>query len=62
MKLVKFGNVLVNPQYVIAVQQTMQEGHCCLCFAHELNSLGKTKFLVKGTLEQVAERLGATIG
>jgi hypothetical protein len=60
MKLVKFGNVFVNPQYVIAVQQTMQEGHCCLCFAHDLNSLRNT-FLANGTLEQVAERLGATI-
>jgi hypothetical protein len=60
MKLVKFGDVLVNPQYVIAIHQTMQEGRCCLCLVSDGDSHG-SMIHVSGTLEEVAERLGATI-
>ena len=58
MKLVKFGNVLVNPQYVIAIHKAREEGYCCVFLVSD-GSEGE--LYASGTLEQVAERLGATI-
>jgi len=60
MKLVKLGNVLVNPQYVIAVHKAKEEGFCCLFLVSDGNPSGNM-LLVNGTLEQVADRLGAAI-
>jgi hypothetical protein len=60
MKLVKFGNILVNPQYVISIHQTVQGDRCCLCLVSDGDGSGGI-IHVNGTLEQVAERLGAAI-
>jgi hypothetical protein len=60
LKLVKLGNVLVNPQYVIAIHKAREEGYCCVFLVSDGDPSGGV-LLVNGTLEQVAERLGADI-
>lgn len=60
MKLVKLGNVLVNPQYVIAVHKAKEDGFCCLFLVSDGDPSG-SMILLSGTLEQVAGRLGAAI-
>jgi hypothetical protein len=60
LKLVKLGNVLVNPAYVAAIHELSEQGRCCISLSSGGDRVWDT-IHVNATLEEVAERLGAAI-